>query len=538
MDCNLLLVDDEPHIAQALQRALHKEGYQIFVANDGDTALKLMGEHPIDVIVSDHQMQGMTGAQLLSTVRQSYPDTVRIMLSGPADLEAVMQAVNEGSIDKFLTKPWSNDTLRAILKEAAVVAKSSRQVAKPTLATAYAQQLQGVAGPARLVMFEVRNASVNSLLSAQQKQELLVELGTRCVAVAGELLVPVAAIENSVLAGVIPVHEGLDMQALAMAASQPYVLQGQIAPLRLALGYADSKTPATDDDWLRRGLIALTATNFAGEVTAFSEGIKADLHERHSIERDMMEGLNNKEFFIQLQPQVCGKTFTIKGAETLCRWLHPQRGLIAPLQFIDLAERNGFIHDLGAWVIRESCRVAGLLAQRNAQSIKISFNVSPRQFTTPGWTQLVADYARAEGVDPRRLQVEITESTVMDNPDQALRIMNELKEIGVQLAMDDFGTGQSSLGMLKTLPIDVLKFDRSLVQGIETDDRSRTMFYRLVEMAHELGLESIAEGVETEGQAQLCQEIGCGLIQGYAFHRPVAVGEFFQLIEGGLGGRH
>ena len=135
------------------------------------------------------------------------------------------------------------------------------------------------------------------------------------------------------------------------------------------------------------------------------------------------------------------------------------------------------------------------------------------------------------GVDPTLLQLEITESTVMDNPDYAIETLTSVRAKGIQVAMDDFGTGHSSLGMINQLPLDVIKFDRSLITGIEHDQKCRTLFTRLVEMTHELGLLSVAEGVETEGQIKLCQDLNCNLIQGYAFYRPMGLSELNTTLE-------
>ncbi len=539
MDCNLLLVDDEPNVPRSIRRALRHEGYNVFIANSGDTALELLRDQPIDIILSDHRMPGMTGAELLTEVSRSYPETVRIMLSGQADMNDVVQAVNEGSIYKFLTKPWSNDTLRSIIKEAAAISKTRTvKEASGSLHDRFSNPLNNFVSPARLIVLEVRNASVMSFLSDIQTENLLEQITQRCAAVTGALHQPIAAIEETLFGMVTPLGEHEQMTQLAQTITQPFYLGDQIAPLRLAVGYADQVDAEDAEHWLRRALIALTATSFSGEVTAYSENVQDDLHERHSLERDMRNGLGNEEFFLQAQPQVCGETLKIKGAECLCRWKHPSRGLISPMKFIDLAEQNGFIHELGAWVIGESCDLLSTLHERGIDDVKVSFNVSPRQFSLPGWTDTVLEFVQRSPVNPALLEIEITESTVMDNPEHAQRVMSDLKKAGVSLAMVDFGTGHSSLSLINELPIDVLKFDRSLLCNIDTDKHSRILFSRLVDMTHELGLESIAEGVETPEQIALCQNLGCTLIQGYAFYKPVALSEFFKLLDGGQGERH
>ncbi len=536
MDCNLLLVDDEPNIPKAIRRALRHEGYHITLAHSGQDALDLFKENSFDVVISDHRMPGMTGAELLTKIKASNPETVRIMLSGQADMDAVVQAVNDGAIYKFLVKPWANDNLRSIVREAAAVAQTQKKAVQNRHAE-FCDAIGSIAKPARVLLLEIRNPSVLSFIGAEQEQQFLADLTARCETFTGPLLSPFVRIEDTLLATVTCVVPLDDMGKMAQNITQPYQLGEQMADIRLAAGYADAgeDTPA---EWLQRGLVALTATSYAGEITAYSHNIEDDLQERHSLEEDMRCGLVQKEFFLQIQPQVCSQTYKVKGAEALCRWNHPDRGLISPMQFIDLAERNGFIHELGAWVIAESCRTLLTLRRRGLDGIRISMNISPRQFSLPDWTEPLLRFARRHPGETKWVEIEITESTVMDDPSGALKTMQELKDKGFRLALDDFGTGHSSLGLLNELPIDVLKFDRSLIRNVEADERSHTLFSRLVEMTHELGMESIAEGVETAAQVDLCQALGCTLIQGYAFHKPLAIPEFLQLVEGGADERH
>lgn len=534
MNYNLLLVDDEPNIPRAIKRALRGQGYNIRLANSGVDALAIFEQHPIDIIVSDQRMPGMSGAELLSTVREKYPDTVRIMLSGHADLGELIEAINEGSIYKYLTKPWANDTLRAVLSEAAAKLKPS--VSNPD-EDKFLHALSETASSACLVLLEVRNLSAIQFLPSDHHDELQAVLNARIEDVVGHLDVPVHRLQSGLYAFVCSGLEKSAAKALIEALNHPFDVAGQIIPLRMAMAYAKGSSGLAPEEWLQQATIALGATSFSGQATPYSAKIKGDLQERFTLEQDMRTGLAQGEFFLQVQPQVCGSSLAIRGAEALCRWRHPERGLISPLQFIDLAERNGFIHELGSWVVRESCNLLRMLKERNIDDIKISFNVSPRQFTLEGWKETVLEFANDPGIQTGNIVIEITESTVMSNPDRAKRIMSELRSAGIRLAMDDFGTGHSSLGLINDLPVDSLKFDRALIQNVTLNERSRTLFSRLVEMTHELGLESVAEGVETTDQVRLCQALKCDLIQGFAFHRPVSVADFFELLEAGRSGK-
>ncbi len=534
MQCSLLLVDDQPEISAAICRAVQHEGFDIAVAHNASDALEVLARQPVDVIVSDDDMPGDSGARLLAQVRDQYPEVVRIMLSGQTDMDAVVQAVNSGAIDKFLPKPWSNDTLRSLLREAAARASARGEVNIETSPHAtLCHHIFKLESAARLIVLEVRNSSVNRLMTARQQHALMDEITSRAEAHLGALLIPVQALEDTVFAfaSVPGAHQAV--QELLHVLCQPFDLTGQLTSLSFAAGYVDMdciEDVLETEHWVRDALVAVTATAYAGEVTAYSRDVQDDLHERHTLERDMGMALARGEFFLQLQPQVSGASLAIEGAESLCRWQHPERGLIAPQRFIDLAERNGFIHELGIWVIRQTCAVLSDLASKGAPHIKLAVNVSPRQFALTDWIDVVEETLARGTFDPAMLEFEITESTIMADPEHARRVIERLKSLGLAIAMDDFGTGHSSLALLKELPVDVLKFDRALVRGIEDDDKSRKLFKRLVEMSQDLGVISVAEGVETASEVRFCRDLGCHLMQGFAFHRPLDTDDFCKLV--------
>jgi EAL domain-containing protein (putative c-di-GMP-specific phosphodiesterase class I) len=462
-----------------------------------------------------------------------------MMLSGEADIDVVSQAVNDGSIYKFITKPWSNDNLRAIVREAAEQAavqagvEDSHGIHGQHEFCAKLEQL--IPSDIRIVAIELRNASVHKVMEEGQREVFFNELRSRCALFAKALIIDVARLEPSLFAFAMPTDAShVEMQHFINELTKPFYLGDQVSPMRIAMGYTDltANTSSTATVALREALIALTATSFSGEVTAFSSDIQVDLNERHSLERDLHSALKNGEFFLQFQPQVDTQTLNVRGAEALCRWAHPERGAISPLQFIDLAERTGFIDELGLWVIGQCCRMLEYTWQMGLKS-RLSFNISPRQFNSRIWVDALLDFVATRDIPANLLEVEVTESTIMDDPDRAISLLNELKAAGLNIAMDDFGTGHSSLSLINQLPIDVLKLDRSLVQRVEEDKKSLTLFTRLVEMAHELGLETIAEGVETQGQVTICQALNCTLIQGYALYAPVDMAEFVELARSG-----
>jgi EAL domain-containing protein (putative c-di-GMP-specific phosphodiesterase class I) len=214
----------------------------------------------------------------------------------------------------------------------------------------------------------------------------------------------------------------------------------------------------------------------------------------------------------------------IVGFEALVRWQHPTRGLVPPLAFIPLAEETGLIVPLGRWVLETACRDAvrwgrGRGGNRSAPRV-VSVNLSARQFAQPDLVEDVAAVLAATGLPPSALELEITESVVMDHSDPGIHTLRRLRALGVRLVLDDFGTGYSSLAYLKHLPLDTIKIDRTFVAGID-EPADRSIVDAVIALAHGLGISVVAEGIETERQAERLRELGCDFGQGYLFSRPV-----------------
>jgi diguanylate cyclase len=214
------------------------------------------------------------------------------------------------------------------------------------------------------------------------------------------------------------------------------------------------------------------------------------------------------------------------------RWHHPQRGVVAPLDFIPIAEDTGLIVPIGEWVLAQACRQAAEWRQGrpDAPPLFMSVNLSARQVAQPDLAQVVADILRDSAMEPGRLRLELTESSLMEDPDAALATMNELRDLGVKLVLDDFGTGYSSLAYLQRFPIAVLKVDRSFVANLGEESPGAAIVAAVVNMAHGLQVEVVAEGVETSTQATALRALGCQYAQGYLYGRPMPAEEMLPLL--------
>lgn len=283
----------------------------------------------------------------------------------------------------------------------------------------------------------------------------------------------------------------------------------------------DSDTP---EQLLRHADIAMYKAKSLGRNTWH-------LHDSHVVDPaagklriigELRHGIDRAELRVHYQPRIELSSGRVHSAEALVRWQHPVRGLLQPVQFVDIAEESGLIRKLGAWVLDEAVRqaVRGHAAQPHQTPLEMAVNLSLRQLSDPNMVTIVTDILARHSLDPALLTLEITETALMADPDAALRSLGALKTLGVVLAVDDFGTGYSSLTYLKRFPVDELKIDRSFVAGLGTDTGDTAIVASCVQLAHAVGVRAVAEGVETDVQRRALIEMGCDLAQGFYYGRP------------------
>jgi EAL domain-containing protein (putative c-di-GMP-specific phosphodiesterase class I) len=257
----------------------------------------------------------------------------------------------------------------------------------------------------------------------------------------------------------------------------------------------------------------------------FDAAMRASVVARARLIQDLTQAVKAREFVLFYQPKIDLITGRVAGFEALVRWHHPERGLLLPAEFIPVAEETGLILPLGSWVIEEACRQVTEWNGSIAPGCRVSVNVSARQFQEPRLAQFIAETIAAAGLSPSGLQLEITESVVAQDTEEAERILHTLKQTGVELELDDFGTGYSSLSRLAKLPIDTVKIDRSFISQIQRGGSSLEVVRAILSLASTLRLRVVAEGVETEEQRDLLAQLGCGVAQGFYFGKPVPADE-------------
>ena len=290
------------------------------------------------------------------------------------------------------------------------------------------------------------------------------------------------------------------------------------------------------DSLIRNADVAMYHAKGHGKNTYqfFSETMNRAAVRRLGIENDLHRAVERSEFFLQYQPKVRVASRTVTSVEALIRWRHPEKGLISPADFIPIAEETGMIVQIGEWVLRTACLQSAAWCAAGFDGTAISVNLSNRQFMQKNLVGAARGIFHETGAQPGGIQLEITESAVMRDPEAAVLTLRELREMGITTAIDDFGTGYSSFGLLRRLPVDCLKIDRSFVATIAQNKDDAAISNAIISMAHSLGLKVVAEGVETKEQLAVLKRQGCDEVQGYLFSRPVNADECMRFFTSGF----
>jgi len=592
MERTLLLVDDEEDIGAALERLLRHDGYNILHASSGKAGLEVLANHKVGVVISDQRMPGMSGVEFLTQVKELYPQTIRIVLSGYADLDSVTAAINQGAIYKFFTKPWNNDVLRVDVMEAfwrqelaqekdqllQQIQTANELLAQVNLDMAAAienkdSQIDRVVHydtltnlPNRLLFLDrldqelTRAHRDNSMMAVmsinldrfkQVNDSFGHPVGDQLLqAVAERLASQIRACDTVsriagdefclVLTGVKTTHAAGDaaQKLLDSFAHNPISIGDSEIFITLSIGISIYPVDGVNTTALLKNSDAALhqAKNegrnnfqyYTGQMNATAwQHLKLETELRHALERE--------EFVLHYQPKVDMESGKIIGMEALLRWQNPERGLISPGEFIPLLEETGLILPVGEWVLRAACKQARAWLAAGIEDVHIAVNLSTLQFKQPDFAGLVLGILKEHDLDPAlgAIELELTESLLMNNAAGAVETLIKLHETGIRFSIDDFGTGYSSLSYLKRFPISSLKIDQSFVRDLSTDRDDKAIVAAIIALGHSLGLNVIAEGVETTAQLELLRKKGCNEMQGYLFSRPVPAADMTQLLQRG-----
>ena len=382
---------------------------------------------------------------------------------------------------------------------------------------------------------------VNEAIGAYEADQVIVEIASRIrnALRQADLLARVGNDKFAILlaprgAGTDDTHEFAER--VMACVGQPIVRADETLSLTVSIGIAGFPEDGGEaGDLFSHAMSATEHAKKAGGNTfrRFDAMTVDSAHGQRDLLRDMRGAIERQELVLHYQPQLSLASGSIIGLEALIRWQHPQRGLVMPGEFIPLVEQSRLVVDIGEWVMRESCRQLREWLDEGLPPVKLAINLSARHFLVPGLPATIAQLLAAHGIEPRFLEVEITEGAMMQDVGAAIRSMAQLKEIGLRISLDDFGTGYSSLAYLSRFPIDVVKIDQSFVRDITNNPTNAAIAQATIAMSHKLGKTVLAEGVETEEQMHYLRRNGCDEMQGYFFSKPLPAPDISAMLHNG-----
>lgn len=571
----ILVIEDERAIRLNLVKLLNAEGFQAIAADNGSSGVVLAQTEQPDLIICDIMMPELDGYEVLKTLQQS-PTTSTIpfiFLTAKTERSDWRKAMKLGA-DDYLTKPFT----RAELLDA-IASRLQKQVSLNQRHSLELQQAEAQLNyllrhdfltnlPNRLLLQEQFNQLVAQSnpyfrqipllsLSLEHLNRIINTLGPA----SGDLLLQSVAERLLRCIGTQDTVAQLatDQFAILLVSANHQkkviqvaerILEAFAAPFHIGIheisllpkiGISLFGRDSCDlDTLIKHASAAREDANKPGKkpYQFYIASIGTKSQEALLLEVELRQALEREELDVYYQPKVNLQTGEIEGAEALVRWYHPERGSVSPAEFIPLAEKTGFIIALGEWVLRTACAQAQVWHEAGLAPIQIAVNLSGHQFNQPHLNRSIIEVLNETGLDPRYLELELTESTLVHNPDAAIATLSELKSLGIQISIDDFGTGYSSLSYLKQFPFDILKIDRSFVCHLTEDSKNAAITTAILQLARSLNLKVVAEGVETEAELAFLSGHQCDQIQGYWFSPPLSAKTFGELLSGGKRMRH
>jgi diguanylate cyclase (GGDEF)-like protein len=557
----ILIIDDDEQI-RSLLRDLLCPNHSCTTVGSAEEALAILDSINFNLVISDINMGGISGLDLVPRVLERTPDTVVVMISGQQTIDFAIEAMRAGAFD-YITKPLDLRLVETAVNRALAHHRLLSQkrlyenhleelIKKRTAEIEHLAYHDGLTDLPNRVLFEDR--CTQALAIAQRNQNLvavmLVSLDRfkkvteslghaagdvvltdaaarlqRCVSIGDT----VARFEGDEFALLLThVAETEDLAEIGRAIHDvfktPFRLGSREVYVSTSIGISLFPFNGKDTSMILRNAVAAQyrAKKQGGNNYQFyAADMNALAVKRLELETSMRRAIKNKEFVTYYQPVVNLASGAVVGSEALVRWQHPELGLLPPGRFIGLAEDTGLILDIGDIVLREACARTRAWQDRGFAGLRIAVNISARHFQQTSFSERLLEILDETGFDPTCLELELTETSIMENTQAAVKLLGQIRKLGVKVAIDDFGTGYSSLSYLKHLPIDTVKLDRSFVMGATTDPDDAALVMAIVTLAHNLRLRVIAEGVETDDQVSFLRLLKCDEAQGYLFGKPM-----------------
>ncbi|MGB1141100.1 MAG: two-component system response regulator [Halioglobus sp.] len=568
----ILVCDDDQNVRLLTRQCLEAEGMLVVEAANGEEAVRLFTSERPDLVFLDVEMPGMTGLEACQQIRElPQGESIPIMIvTGSDDRQSIDEGFEAGAT-QYKTKPlnWSllgrdvqymlrasdafnalkrqEDRLRYLAYYDPLTSLPNRRNFNEQLNRIIRRSQRQNTSAALLFIDLDHFKRINDSIGHARGDSLLVEIAKRLTmelreddainyysdSNAGKNDADSPNTEIARLGGdeftvvLSNVSHLRDVEVVARrilnSLSEPIALTSHNPVVTPSIGIAMYPQDGTDPDTLIRNAdTAMYVAKAEGRACFrfYDEEMNAKAVEELKMEEELRDAMQNNELELRYQPQVDSRTGKVVSMEALVRWKHPQRGMVSPQEFIPVAEGTGLIIELGQWVMEEVARNCLFWESKGLEEFHVCVNISPLQFNQRNLPRWIKEFLDQSGLPPQRLELELTESAIMTDAQTNIEKLQQLKDLGIGLAVDDFGTGYSSLSYLKRFPIDTLKIDQSFIADLDTTDGA-AIIDAILALAETLNLRSIAEGIENEHHMSYLVENGCQLLQGYYFSRPL-----------------
>lgn len=550
---DVLLVEDNLTDAQLLRRLLRRSptspgeahhDYRVTHVRTLQDALLCVDELRPKVIVADLTLPDCRGMETVTKLQRTFPDTPLVIVSAWEDEATSLRSVKAGAQDYLVKGHINGPNLHRVIRYAIerkrtelelvrlahydqLTSLPNRTLLRERMEHALRHADRQGTGVAALLLDLDRFKEVNDTLGHEIGDQVLIEAARRITASVRDedTVARLGGDEFAVLLeGVSETKEVLPVieRILSSLSAHTNVGPHQIT-CSTSIGIALYPANGQDlSELLRAADLAMYQAKSSGrnDYQFFAEAMQEEAQSRLALEWALRRAVDRGEFELMYQPQLCLRSGAIVGVEALLRWWNPARGLLNPYHFVSGLEEFGLISNVGEWVLREACTQMKRWHDSGLHPMRLSVNVSAMQFRDPNFVDRIRRALQDSGLEPECLEIELTESVLMSDAAAMTGVLHEIRDVGVRIAIDDFGTGYSSLAYLHEFPLNSLKIDRTFVQGIDEGGRGGAISNLIIGLGRHLGLEVVAEGVETEAQLEFLRKNGCDIAQGFLYARP------------------